>query len=179
MNARHASSEAPVRQANQQIYLLLIAFAFFGLYGLSSFALYARGGFNHFAADAWFYMELSKGNIFEQLAENYHLDRIFRFHPTTVVMAAGWMKITEPLTPWIAPAHLLKAMFAAVGALGVWAAMWALSAVVPRRDAALWGFVYATSLTVWYFSSIEESKIVSATLATLYIATYLHLRTKW
>jgi hypothetical protein len=177
--ASDSRSEAPVHQATRQTHLLLIAFAVFGLYLLSSFVLYARGGFTHFAADTWFYMELSKGNIFERLADSYHLDRIFRFHPTTVVVAAGWMKITEPLTPWIAPVHLLKAMFALVGALGVWAAMRALSAVVPRRDAVLWGIVYATSLTVWYFSSIEESKIVSATLAALYIATYLHLRTKW
>ena len=70
-------------------------------------------------------------------------------------------------------------MFAAVGALGVWAAMLAFAAVVPRRYVMLLGAIYASSLSVWYFSSIEESKIVSATLTALYIATYLHLRKTW
>ena len=46
-------------------------------------------------------------------------------------------------------------------------------------QAPLWGTVYATSLGVWYFSSIEESKIVTTTLVAFYIATYLRLRARW
>jgi hypothetical protein len=80
---------------------------------------------------------------------------------------------------WTTPENLLKAMFAAVGAVGVSAAMWAFSAVVPRRHVALWGIVYAASFGVWFFSSIEESKIVTATLTGLYVAIYLHLRQRW
>jgi len=167
------------RPASQHIYFPLIALAAFGLYWSSSLLLEARNGTTHFGADTWFYGELAKGNVFDRIADNYYLDRIFRFHPTTVVMAAGWMKIVAPLTPWIAPQYLFKAMFAAVGAVGVWAAMWAFAAVVPRRYATLWGAIYATSLGVWYFSSIEESKVVTATLTALYIATYLHLRQRW
>jgi hypothetical protein len=169
----------PSFAASQQIYLVLIALVAFSLYWLSSFALEARDGITHFGSDTFFYAELAKGHVFERLAAVYEIDRIFRFHPTTVVMAAGWMKLVEPLTPWITPLHLLRAMSAVVGAVGVWAAMWAFAAAVPRRYVALWGAIYGASLAVWYFSSIEESKIVSATLATLYIATYLHLRQRW
>ncbi len=151
----------------------------FGLYWLSSFLLEARNGTLHFHADTWLYAELGKEDVFGRIAPDTQLARIFRFHPLTVVMAAGWMKLFHPLTPWIAPPHLLKAMFAAVGAAGVWAAMFAFAAVVPRRYAILWGAVFASSLGVWYFSSIEELKIVTATLSTLYIATYLHLRKRW
>src|SRR5262249_52645214 len=43
----------------------------------------------------------------------------------------------------------------------------------------LWGIVYAVSLGVWYFSSIEESKIVTTTLVAFYLAVYLRLRTAW
>ena len=89
------------------------------------------------------------------------------------------MKILSPLTLWITPQHLLKAMFAAIGALGVGAAMWAFAAVVPRRHVLVCGLIYASSLGVWYFSSIEESKIVTASLSALYIAVYLHLRDHW
>ena len=39
--------------------------------------------------------------------------------------------------------------------------------------------IYAVSFGVWYFASIEESKIVTATLSALYIAIYLHLRDDW
>jgi hypothetical protein len=70
-------------------------------------------------------------------------------------------------------------MFAAVGAAGVWAAMAAFASVGARRQAPLWGIVYATSLGVWYFSSIEESKIVTSTLVAFYIVAYLRLRTTW
>ena len=125
------------------------------------------------------YAELAEDDLFGRIAPDTQLARIFRFHPLTVVMAAGWMKILHPLTAWITPLHLLKAMFAAVGAVGVWAAMYAFAAVVPRRYVLLWGAIYASSLGVWYFSSIEESKIVTATLSALYIATYLHLRKRW
>jgi hypothetical protein len=43
----------------------------------------------------------------------------------------------------------------------------------------LWGIIYAVSLGTWFFSSIEESKIVTATLAALYIVAYLRLRLSW
>ena len=159
--------------------LPLVAAVAFGLYWLSSFLLEARGGTLHFHADTWLYAELGREDVFGGIAPDTQLARIFRFHPLTVVMAAGWMKFFHFLTPWIAPPHLLKAMFAAVGAVGVWAAMSAFAAVVPRRYVILWGAIYAFSLGVWYFSSIEESKIVTATLSALYIATYLHLRKEW
>jgi len=181
--ARHRQSTRrngiSTRPASLHVHFALIALAAFGLYWLSSFLIEAAHRTTHFAADTWFYTELAKGNILGRIADNYHLDRIFRFHPTTVIMAAGWMQIVEPLTPWVSPEHLLKALFALVGAVGVWAAMWAFAAVVPRRYAMLLGIIYASSLSIWYFSSIEESKIVSATLTALYIATYLHLRKAW
>jgi hypothetical protein len=179
VTGRHAQPGiAPVPRANR-LFPALLALAAFGLYWLSSFVLEARNGTTHFGADTWFYTELARGSVFDRIADNYHLDRIFRFHPTTVVMAAGWMSIVDPLTAWIAPRHLLKAMFAAVGAAGVWAAMSAFAAVLPRRYVTLWGGIYATTLGVWYFSGIEESKIVTPTLTALYLATYLNLRKAW
>src|SRR5262245_59020536 len=174
-----SQADMPTRPARHPVHCALVAGAAFSLYWLSSFVLEARNTTTHFGADTWFYTELAKGNVIDRIAGNYHLDRIFRFHPTTVVMAVGWMKIVHLLTPWVAPPHLLKAMFAAVGAVGVWAAMAAFAAVVPRRYVILWGTIYAASLGVWYFSSIEESKIVTATLSGLYIATYLRLRRRW
>lgn len=182
-SARYGRSEQPggaaTGQASRHVHFALLAIAVFGIYWCSSFVIEAAHRTTHFAADTWFYTELAKGNVFGRLADNYHLDRIFRFHPATVVLAVGWMQLAEPLTPWITPIHQLKALFALVGAVGVWAAMWAFAAVVPRRYAVLFGVIYASSLNIWYFSSIEESKIVSATLTTLYIATYLHLRETW
>ena len=157
----------------------LVALAAFGLYWASSYRLNEREGTKHFAADTWFYTTLAQGNVFDRMADEPDLARIFRFHPTTVVMAAAWMQILSPLTRWFEPLYLLKAMFAAVGAVGVWAAMWGFAAVVPRGQAILWGLIYASSLGIWYFSSIEESKIVTATLSSLYIAAYLHLRNRW
>ena len=157
----------------------LVSVAAFGLYWLSSFVLQARSGTMYFGADSLFYAVLAEGNAFDRIARNYHLDRIVRFHPTTVAMAAAWMKISSPLAQWIAPIHLLKAMFAAVGAVGVWAAMSAFATVLSRGQAILLGISYAVSFGVWYFASVEESKIVTATLSALYIATYLYLRNRW
>jgi hypothetical protein len=157
----------------------LMAAAAFGLYWATSFHLEATHRTTHFAADTWFYAELAKGDVLARISGSYFLDRIFRFHPTTVLMAAAWMEIVHPLSAWIAPEHLLKALFALVGAAGVWAAAWAFAAVVPRRHALLLGAMYAGSLSVWYFSSIEESKIVGATLSALYIAVYVHMRQTW
>ncbi|HWE21461.1 MAG TPA: hypothetical protein VG758_30530 [Hyphomicrobiaceae bacterium] len=171
--------DAPTLLTSRQVHFVLIASAAFVLYWFSSLVVAARDGTTHFAADTWFYAELAQGEVFSRVADNYHLDRILRFHPTTVVLAAGWMKVVAPLTPLVAPPHLLKAMFAFVGAVGVWAALWAFAAIVPRRHVMLLGAIYASSLSVWYFSSLEESKIVSATLVALYIATYLHLRERW
>jgi hypothetical protein len=51
--------------------------------------------------------------------------------------------------------------------------------VLPRRYVVLWGAIYATSLGVWYFSGIEESKIVTPTLTAVYLAVYLNLRKTW
>ena len=169
----HAQSDAgaPARAgSSRHARFVLIALAAFALYWVSALVLQERAGTTHFGADAHLYSRLVDGSVD---------DRITRFHPLTTALAAVWMKVLGPLSPWIAPQTLLKAMFAAAGALGVWAALWAFAAVVPRRYVLLLGAIYATSLGVWYFSSIEESKIVSTTLAGLYIAAYLHLRTKW
>ncbi len=176
---RPASQVGAPASWGSRLVIAFISLAAFALYWYSSFLLEERQGTTHFAADTWFYTELAKGDIFGRMVEESELSRIFRFHTTTVFMAAGWMKIFSPLTPWIDPLYILKGMFAAVGAAGVWAAMSAFAQVVPRWYAALWGLIYAVSLGIWYFSSIEESKIVSATLAGLYIATYLKLRQEW
>lgn len=157
----------------------LIAAAAFGLYWLSAIVLEARWATTHFGADTWLYAQLASGDVWERSAADEHLRRIARFHPVTIALVATWVEITKPLTMFLSPAVLLKALFAAVGAVGVWAAMLAFSAVMPKRFAALFGVIYATSLGVWYFSSIEESKIVTATLAAVYIAGYLKLREGW
>lgn len=157
----------------------LVIFSAFCLYWLSAFVLEWRGATHEFGADAIYYAELAKENVIGRLGSNYYLDRITRFHPLTTAMAVAWMKLLSPLTTWISPIHLLKALFAMVGAVGVWAAMRAFAAVVPRRYVLLLGSIYGVSLSVWYFSSIEESKIVTATLSTLYIAAYLNLRAAW
>jgi hypothetical protein len=148
----------------------LVAVAAFVLYWVSSFALQARGATLHFGADA---------HLYDDLARNTAVDRVARFHPVTVALALSWMNVLSPLTHWITPQQLLKAMFAAVGAVGVWASMAAFTIAFQRRYVILWGVIYATSFGVWYFSSIEESKIVTASLTALYIALYLRLRERW
>lgn len=159
-------------------YALIAVFAF-GLYWLSSNIIESRDQQHLFNADTGMYWELAEADVVDRLGADPWLDRITRFHPLTTGMAIGWMKILGPLTPQLAPRQLLKSMFAAVGAIGVWAAMLAFAAVVPRRYVVVLGIIYATSLGVWYFASLEESKIITATLTALYIAAYLHLRKKW
>ena len=177
--SRHALLQLGAYHRATKLVFFIVALAAFAFYWLSSFALVARNGTQHFHADTWLYAELSEPNLFDRILPNNQLARIFRFHPVTVVLAAGWMKIVNPLTAWFTPAQLLKALFAAVGALGVWASLWAFAALLPRRYALLWGVIYASSLGIWYFSSIEESKIVTATLSALYSATYLRMRENW
>jgi hypothetical protein len=149
---------------------VLLALAAFALYWASALILESRGGTTHFGADA---------HLYTLLADGYAHERVARFHPLTITLAAVWLKALSPLTAWFSTLTLLKALFAAVGALGVWAAMAAFAAVVPRRYVMPLGAIYAVSLSVWFFSSIEESKIVSATLTAFYIAAYLRLRRSW
>jgi hypothetical protein len=169
----------PAYHRTAELDFVLVALAALALYWLSSFALVARNGTQHFHVDTWLYAELAEPNLFDRIRPDTQLSRIFRFHPVTVVIAAGWMKMVSPLTAWFTPAQLLKALFAAVGAVGVWASLRAFAALIPRRQALLWGAIYASSLGIWYFSSIEESKIVTTTFAALYIATYLRVRETW
>jgi hypothetical protein len=168
---------APDRSAPLTRGLVLTALGVLGIYWVSALVLAARDEVYLFGADTVLYMEMAKGEIVEKLGSYYAIDRITRFHPLTTALVVVWMKALGPLTPWLGPKLLLKAMFSVVGATGVAAAMSAFAAVVPARQARLWGLIYAFSLGVWYFSSIEECKIVTATLAALYIAVYLHLRT--
>jgi hypothetical protein len=150
--------------------LIAVPVAAFGIYWLSSLLLEARNATIHFGSDAPLYAWLGLGHA---------VDRVARFHPVTVVMELGWMRLVAPLAHWITLQTLLKGLFAAIGAAGAAAAMWAFAALVQRRHVALLGAIYAASFGVWYFSSIEESKIVTASLSSLYIAVYLHLRRRW
>jgi hypothetical protein len=167
------------RAAKLQISFALIPLAAFVLYTLSSLAIVAGDRQYLFGADAILYVELASEDAAAKIGSHFYLDRITRFHPTTTVAALVWMKLLRPLTAWVPPEQLLRAMFAFVGAVGVGAAMAAFARFVPRRQIALWGIIYVVSLGIWFFSSIEESKIVTATLAALYIAVYLRLRAGW
>jgi hypothetical protein len=157
----------------------LIPLAAFVLYTLSSLVIVAGDRQYLFGADAILYVELAAQDAAAKIGGHFYLDRITRFHPTTTVAALLWMKLLGPLTALVSAEQLLRAMSAFVGAVGVWAAMAAFARLVPRGQVALWGIIYAVSLAVWFFSSIEESKIVTATLAALYIALYLRLRERW
>jgi hypothetical protein len=154
----------------------LIVLGAFALYWLTSFLLVTNGATILFGADTWHYSELSKPNVFGSIAANELLDRIARFHPLTLLLAAGWMKLAGILEGWFTPLQLLKAMFAMAGAFGVAAALAAFNIYLARREAILCTLAYAASFSVWYFSSIEESKIVTASLTALYIARYLRMR---
>ncbi|MBX2806908.1 MAG: hypothetical protein KTR19_13120 [Hyphomicrobiales bacterium] len=149
---------------------VIAAFAAFCVYYGSSIILESRSANYHFSADTDFFSGLADGQIVERAA---------RFHPLTVGLALFWMSVFKPLTSFIEESRILMAMFAGIGAAGVCAALWAFSAVVPRRYVLLCGIIYGSSLSIWYFSSIEESKILTATLSTLYIALYLNIRQNW
>jgi hypothetical protein len=149
---------------------ILVAAVAFGLYWLTGVLLASRHAAGHFGADANHYALLA------DMAVHY---RVARFHPVTATMGVAWMKVFSFLTPWLAPATILKAYFAAVGALGVWAVMAAFSVLLPRSYVLLGGILYGSSFGVMYFAGIPESKIVTATLSVLYIASYAHLRERW
>lgn len=177
---RHKAFVGPAaRIARPQLDFVLIPLAAFALYWLSSLLIAAVDRQHLFGSDAVLYVWLSDEHAFERIGDFYSIDRVTRFHPATTALAWIWMKALAPLTAWMWPEQLLAGMFAAVGAVGVWAAMSAFASFVPRRQVALWGTIYAASLGVWYFSSIQESKIVTTTLAALYLVAYLRLRERW
>jgi len=113
-----------VTSANRHLLFTSIALGAFGLYWLSSVLLQARNGSMLFGADT---------PLYTWLGEGYAAERVTRFHPLTTALAMVWMKIVSPLTAWLARPHLLNALFAAIGAVGVWAALWTFAAVIPRR----------------------------------------------
>lgn len=149
---------------------LLIAAAAFALYVLSARFLAARHAGMLFGADAHLYAPIATGEVF---------DRVFRFHPVTVASAEFWMLLHRPLAGWIDPRTWLQILFAAIGAAGVWMATGAFARLMPMRLALAGSVLFALTLSVWFFASIEESKIVSGTLATFYIALWLRLREQW
>jgi len=170
LNRATREHQAPVFLPIHPALLAVILFSVFALYLFSAEWLGAQYANTYFGADGWHYSQIAEGKFFE---------RSLRFHPVTVLAAFGWMKIFQPLTAWLDPFLILRAMFALIGTLGVWAAISAFATMFGNRYAALLGIVYASTLGIWYFSSIEETKIISATLAAVYIAIYLHLREDW
>ena len=166
-------TEAPPRDVREAVLTpgaMLIVGVAFAVYLLSALYLGARGGTSYFGADPEYYVWLER---------HFQHDTATRFHPATVVLGLGWMKLFSPLETWIAPHILLKALFAAVGAVGVFGAIAAFTVLLPRGYALLGGIIYASSLGVWYFAAIPESKILTATLSALYIAVYARYRDDW
>lgn len=130
-----------------------------------------RHGTTHFGAD---------GHLYELLAQGTIHDRIARFHPLIVALSLAWMKLLAPLAQWISPAVLLQALFALIGAAGAGAATAVFASQLGQRWlAVLCGMIYASSLGIWYFSAIPESKILTASLSAFYILSYIRLRAQW
>src|SRR5262245_29057159 len=98
-----APSALPARQPRDRVAFALVAGAAFSLYCFSSLTLEARNATQHFGADTIGYTEFALGNVFERMASTYALDRIARFHLTTVVMSLAWMELLSPFTVWISP----------------------------------------------------------------------------
>ncbi len=165
---RHAGADA--REPMHVLVPVLLALAAFAVYWRSAVILDGRSTTAMFGADSPHYEYLRQGAVNHRAA---------RFHPVTIMLGLGWMKLFAPMTAWMTPAVLLNGLFAAVGAIGVWASTVTFATQLPRRLALLGGVLYAASLGVWYFSAIEESKIVTATLSVLYIAAYVRLRERW
>jgi hypothetical protein len=163
----------PVNAAEQReyaIWRLLTAAGALALYAATAGILASRHAGLLFGADAHLYVPIATGEVF---------DRVFRFHPLTVASAELWMLLHKPFIAWIDARTWLQFLFAAAGAAGVWIATGAFARLVPWRLALAGGVIYALTFSVWFFSSIEESKLVSGTLATLYIAIWLRLREEW
>ncbi len=159
-----------VRERVLNLQTLLVVGAAFAVYLLTALYLDSRDGNAHFGADPDYY---------EVLAQHIYDNTAARFHPSTVILGLGWMKLFAPIEGWIAPHVILKFMFAAVGALGVLAAIMTFRVLLPRGYGLLAGAIYASSLGVWYFAAIPESKILTASLSALYIAVYLRYRDDW
>src|SRR5689334_17000446 len=121
---RNASFREEHSHRTTQVVFVLVALVALAVYWASSFVLVARDGTQHFHVDSWLYAELSEPDLFDRILPDTQLARIMRFHPVTVLLAAAWMKVVGPLTVWFTPESLLKAFFAAVGTLGVWASLW-------------------------------------------------------
>ena len=120
----------PARIADVPIDFVLIPSVAFALYWFSALIIVATDRQHLFGSDAVLYVWLSDAQTFERIGSFYNIDRITRFHPTTTAMAWVWMKVFSPLISWMSPQQLLRTMFAAVGAVGVWAAMTAFAAFV-------------------------------------------------
>ena len=164
------TSGVEARERLHPLIPLILAVAAFVVYWRSAVILDARGAKAMFGADSPHY---------EYLRQSLINDRAARFHPLTIVLGLGWMKLLAPVTAWMTPAVLLNGLFAVVGAVGVWASTVTCATLLPQRLALLAGVLYAVSLGVWYFAAIEESKIVTATLVVLYIAAYVRMRDRW
>lgn len=149
---------------------LLVAGAACIVYLMSALYLDARDGTSYFGADPDYY---------EVLARHTYDYTAARFHPSTVILGLGWMQLFAPFESWIAPHVILKVMFAAVGALGVLGAITTFKILLPRGYGLLAGAIYASSLGVWYFAAVPESKILTASLSALYIALYVRYRDDW
>lgn len=175
-NVKDSDLGADKATVSFQLSAALISIGAFVVYFASSFVLVARNGTTHFGGDPWLYTVLATVDPVNDLGK---IAYVIRIHPMTGWLGLAWMKLAAPLTLWLAPEQILRALFALFGAVGARAAISAFSAVVPRREALVWGVIYAASLGVWYFSSFEESKALTAALTTAYIAIYLHLRTNW
>lgn len=148
----------------------LIVICAFGLYWMCAVMLESNHAASNFGSDSVLYVGIAYGNVQERLT---------RFHPATVGLAIVWMKLITPFSGALFKHHLLWGLFAAIGAAGVWAALSAFEKLVPRRYVLICGLIYAVSFGVWFFASTAESKILTATLATAYIAIYLRLRERW
>lgn len=125
---RHGSADA--REWMHVLVPVLLALAAFAVYWRSAALLDGRSTTALFGADS------PHDEYLRRSAINH---RAARFHPLTVVLGLGWMKLLAPATAWVTPAVLLNAFFAAVGAIGVWASTVTFATLLPRRQAILGG----------------------------------------
>lgn len=152
------------------VFCALILCASFSLYWETQSIFHEYEKSSYFGADSNIYAKIAEGIVDQQIAF---------FHPFTAFISKTWIFMTSPLMGLVDAHERFGAMFALIGALGVVAAAAAFRKLMSANRAMLCTCAYALSLSIWYFSSIHETKIIDGAIASLYIAVYLCIRQNW
>lgn len=142
--------------------------------------IYFISGFNNLNSysNEDYPLEADGGAYYRMFSGGWLNDDLALKHSITITFAIVVREIAQGLEGFLNKKIIIKAFFAIIGIINLLIS-WEIFCFYNKENSLLLTLIYGFSASIWFFSSIPESYIISVLFASLYLFLFLKFQNSW